>query len=494
MKKLLPTLIPTLLITALASACNTTQNTENSANNNVNNNATSVPVKNIIMVIADGMGPSYITAYRNFADDPTTEVIERTVFDDYYVGTSSTYPAKISGYITDSAAAATALATGVKTYNDAISVDINKEPLETVLERAKKLGKKTGVVVTSQINHATPASYLTHNELRRNYNDIADSYIDNGFKADVYFGGGLKYFIRKDRNLVDEFKSAGFQYIDNYQGLSTLSADKPVLGLFGNIGLPWALDDEDPHRLASMTKAAVKQLESYQPEGIQPQDKQGFFMLIEASLVDWAGHANDIATAMHEMDDLAKTFAYLEQYVNEHPDTVVILTADHSTGGLSIGRKTAATNPNIRSGYLWQPEILRTMTLSPEAFAKQFEKNDLSSEQMSKLLSFEVTPQEFKQLQASKKSAASKVEAFHKTAKENRKSKYPPTVNRIIAATLKHIIDVRTNTGWGGISSSSTHTGVDVPVYVIGSEKQRFSGAIDNTDIAKQIFKLLEKN
>jgi alkaline phosphatase len=479
MKKILPT----LLITALASACNATQKIENSVSSTVNNVATNErPVKNIIMVIADGMGPSYITAYRNFADDPNTEAVERTVFDSHYVGNSSTYPAKISGYITDSAAAATALATGVKTYNDAIGVDVNKHPVETVLERAKKLGMKTGVVVTSQINHATPASYLTHNELRRNYNAIADSYIDNGIKADVYLGGGWRYFIREDRNLVEEFEQAGFHYIDNYKGLSNLPEDKPLLGLFGKTGLPWALDDENPHRLSTMTKSAVKQLEN----------EKGFFMLIEASQVDWAGHANDIAAAMHEMDDLAKTFSYLEQYVKNHPDTIVILTADHSTGGLSIGRKTAATNPKIKSGYLWQPEILRTMTLSPEAFAKRFEKNDLSINQVSDLLNFELTSQEFQQLSKDKASAASKVELFHKTPKAERTSKYPPTVYRLIAASLKNIIDIRTNTGWGGVSSSSTHTGVDVPIYVIGREKQRFSGTIDNTDIAKQIFKLLE--
>ncbi len=393
MKKILPTLLPTLLVTALASACNATQNSDSlnvsSTDNAINKVTTDVPIKNIIMVIADGMGPSYITAYRNFADDPSTETVERTVFDSHYVGTASTYPAKISGYITDSAAAATALATGVKTYNDAIGVDVNKQPVETVLERAKKLGKKTGVVVTSQINHATPASYLTHNELRRNYNAIADSYIDNGIKADVYLGGGWQYFIRKDRNLVEEFEQSGFHYVDKYQGLSTLPIDKPVFGLFGKVGLPWALDDKDPHRLSTMTQSAIKQLEN----------ENGFFMLIEASQVDWAGHAKDIAAAMHEMDDLAKTFAYLEQYVNDHPDTIVILTADHSTGGLSIGRKTAATNPNIKSGYLWQPEILRTMTLSPEELGKRFEKNGLSINEMNDILNFDLTPKEFQQLQ-----------------------------------------------------------------------------------------------
>lgn len=495
MKKILPT----LLITALASACNTTEKpiatlADTALANKSNKNETNaiVPIKNIIMVIADGMGPAYITAYRNFADDPTTENVERIVFDSHYVGNATTYPAKISGYITDSAAAATALATGVKTYNDAISVDVNKLPVETVLERAKKLGKKTAVVVTSQINHATPASYLTHNEFRNNYNEIADSYIDNGIKADVYLGGGWKYFIRKDRNLVNEFKAAGFQYIDKYQDLATLSTDKPVLGLFGKTGLPWALDDENPHRLSTMTKSAIKQLENYQPKNNLLKNNNGFFMLIEASQVDWAGHGNDIASAMHEMDDLAKTFVYLEKYVSNHPDTVVILTADHSTGGLSIGRKTAAENPNIRSGYLWQPEILRTMKVSPETFAKHFEKKDLSINEMNELLNFELTQQEFEQLQTSKKNAASTVKAFNNTTKESSKNKYPPTVYRLIAKTLKNIIDVKTNTGWGGISSSSTHTGVDVPVYVIGSEKQRFSGAIDNTDIAKQIFMLLE--
>lgn len=475
MKKLLPT----LLISALASACNA-NNTLNDNEDNINKNKPTI--NNVIMVVADGMGPAYITAYRNFADDLTTETVDRTVFDRHYVGTSSTYPAKISGYITDSAAAATALATGVKTYNDAISVDVNKQPVKTVLERAKELGKKTGVVVTSQINHATPASYLTHNELRRNYNAIADSYIDNGIKADVYLGGGWRYFIRKDRNLVEEFQQSGFHYVDDYQGLSNLPSDKPLLGLFGKTGLPWALDDTNPHRLSTMTKAAIPLLEN----------KQGFFMLIEASQVDWAGHGNDIASAMHEMEDLAKTFEFLEQYVQQHPDTLVILTADHSTGGLSIGRKTAATNPKIKSGYLWQPEILRTMTLSTEAFAKKLEVQDLTITEMNDLLNFELTQQEFEQLQASKLNATSIVDKFNKTPKAERTSKYPPMVFRLIAAELKKIIDIRTNTGWGSVSQSATHTGVDVPVYVIGSEKQRFSGSIDNTDIAKGIFKILE--
>jgi alkaline phosphatase len=218
MKKLLSATFVTLIL----GACTTTeQSSDISSDNSVASNSLSKP-KNIIMIVGDGMGPAYTTAYRYFNDDPATVEIEQSIFDKHYVGSSSTYPAKVSVYITDSAAAATALATGVKTYNDAISVDTNKKPLLTVLEWAKQQGKKTGVVVTSQINHATPASYLSHNENRNNYNAIADSYIDNGIKADVYLGGGWKYFIREDRNLVNEFKAAGFQYIDDYKQLSTL--------------------------------------------------------------------------------------------------------------------------------------------------------------------------------------------------------------------------------------------------------------------------------
>lgn len=133
---------------------------------------------NIIMVVADGMGPAYTTAYRYLKDDKNTPEVENTIFDKYYIGSSSTYPAAVSGYVTDSAASATALATGIKSYNGAIAVDVNKKPVETVLERAKKYGMKTGAVVTSQVNHATPASYIAHNESRQNYDEIADSYVD----------------------------------------------------------------------------------------------------------------------------------------------------------------------------------------------------------------------------------------------------------------------------------------------------------------------------
>jgi alkaline phosphatase len=475
MKKFIPTLLTSLMILS----CGQLQASDDVKTNTISDGSP----KNIIMIIGDGMGPAYTSAYRYFHDDPNTPEIEQTVFDRHFVGNSSTYPAAESGYITDSAASATALSTGIKSYNGAIGVNVNKQPVETVLEYAKQSGKKTGVVLTLQINHATPAAYLAHNVHRYNYNAIADSYIDDGIKADLYFGGGWKYFIREDRNIVDEFIQSGFHYIDKYSEISTIPANKSVLGLFAETGLPWALDDTNKYRLSMMTQAATKQLEN----------DNGFFMLIEGSQIDYGGHARDIAAAMHEMDDLAKTLEYLETYVKKHPDTLVVITADHSTGGLSIGKKTERSNPNINSKYLWQPEFLRGMTMSPETIAKRFIDKELSLTQLGELLSFKITATDMENLQQAKLADHQIVKQFKLLAIDVKKSKRKPRPYQSVLNVITKIIDVKTNTGWGSISPSGTHTGIDVPVFAFGKGSEIFSGFQDNTDIAKKIFTLLGK-
>jgi len=456
------------IISSLLSAITLSLSCTASANDNKMNE--SVLPKNIIMIVGDGMGPAYTTAYRYFNDDPNTEMVEETVFDRNLVGMSSTYPAKVSGYVTDSAASATALSSGIKTYNNAIGVDVNENPVETVLEWAKKQGKKTAVVVTSQINHATPASYLAHNKSRRNYNEIADSYIDNGIKADLYFGGGWDYFIREDRDLVAQFKQNGFHYIDDYSALNNLPKNQPVLGLFGKQSLPWALDDDNKHRLSTLTQVATTQLEN----------DNGYFMLVEASQIDWGGHANDIAASMAEMDDLAKTIEFLEKYVQLHPDTLVILTADHSTGGFTIG---------ANGEYAWRPDVLKTMKRSTEIIAKRFVNIDITKKAASELLNFTVTDQEVLQLQQEKINAKEALVAFEALSEAEQSKMRKPDMARIIRKAVLNIIDQRTNTGW----TTSGHTAVDVPVFAFGKESDRFSGKLDNTDIAKKIFTLLGK-
>ncbi len=402
--------------------------------------------KNIIMVVADGMGPAYTTAYRNFADDPATPQIEHVVFDNILVGNASTYPASVSGYVTDSAAGATALATGVKSYNGAIGVDVNKLPVESVMHRAKIRGLRTGLAVTSQINHATPASYVAHNESRHNYNAIANSYfdekLDGEFVADVMLGGGVQYFEREDRDLVAEFIDADYEYVDSYNKLATLPAGTNVLGLFAPKGLPPALDDSRATRLAYLTEHAIKHLEN----------EQGYFLLVEASQVDWAGHSNDIGSAMAEMSDLAATLKFLKQYVSDNPDTLVVLTADHSTGGLTIG---------ANGDYLWFPEYLRSMKSSAESIARNLVDVDQPLAYVSQQLGFAFDENDNKFLE--KVIANQDVKARE--------------------AGLKQFLDMKTNTGW----TSSGHTGVDVEVFAFGAGSQAFAGQLDNTDIAVQL-------
>ena len=409
-------------------------------------------VKNIIMVIGDGMGPAYTTGYRYYMDDKNTPAVETTIFDKLLTGMVSTYPINSQGYVTDSAAAATALSTGHKTYNGAIAVDVNKKPLLTLMERAKQLGKKTGLVVTSQINHATPAAYFSHNKSRKNYNQIADSYFDekiNGqFKADIMLGGGTQYFNRPDRNLVNEFKRAGFQYIDDLSKLETLNELTPALGLFGEVGLPWTLDNRNDNPLLRMTKAAVQNLENI----------EGYVLLVEASQIDWAGHSNDIASAMGEMQDLAETLTWLNTYVENRDDTLLVATADHSTGGLTLGAK---------GYYRWEPKYLKNIAMSPESIASTLVKNKtpITAKQLTDLLGFTVSVQE--------------ADLF--INKNDKKAIYQQ---------IKIFIDNKTNTGW----TTGGHTGIDVQVFSAGTGAKAFNRHQTNTDIAIQLFEVLESN
>ena len=405
--------------------------------------------KNIIMIVGDGMGPSYTTAYRMYVDDPNTPEVEETVFDRLLVGMASTHPHMDTGYVTDSAASATALSTGVKTYNGAIGVDANKKSSQTVLELAKIQGRKTGIAVTSQINHATPASFGAHNESRQNYDQIADSYFDdktNGqFVFDVMLGGGWKYFIREDRNLVEQFKAAGYQYVDELTQLNTIKAGTPLLGLFADSGMPWALDSPNQLRLPTLAKAAIRQLEN----------DQGYFLLIEASQVDWAGHGNDIGSAMAEMHDLAVTLEWLEQYLVKNSDTLMVVTADHSTGGLSIG---------ANGKYSWSPKWLKNLKASPAEIGTQLITAKDRGALASDLLGFELTKEEI--------SSISAIE-----------SEKPRPFQKAIAK----ILDNRSNTGW----TTSGHTGVDVQIFAKGLGSERFRGHLDNTRIAQTMFELL---
>ncbi|MBD1583925.1 alkaline phosphatase [Pseudoalteromonas sp. S16_S37] len=406
--------------------------------------------KNVIYMIGDGMGPAYTTAYRYYMDNKETKVVDATVFDSILVGMAHTYPDDDT-VVTDSAAGATALSTGTKSYNGAIAVDTHKKPLKTMLEIAKQKGMTTALVATSQINHATPASFAAHNESRRNYDEIANDYIDNKIEGklavDLMLGGGTKYFIRDDRNIVDEFKAAGYSYSDNLNAIDTLTS-LPALGLFAPVGLPFAID-ENPDRLEKMTKKALSLLDK--------KNDKGFFVMIEGSQIDWCGHANDIACAMAEMNDFANSIKVAKQYVDSNPDTILVITADHSTGGLTLG---------ANGQYRWERDIVKGIKASVQSMTLQMLDSDNLEEIWTKSTSLPFDKQT-------------------KLLLEQAKSQGDKALTQAITA----IISDASFTGW----TTGGHTAIDVQVFAYGKGAEQFAGSQNNTAIADKLISFIKK-
>ena len=409
-------------------------------------------VKNVIFLIGDGMGTSYTSAYRYMQDNAGTKLAEGTAFDSYLVGQQMTYPEDPDQNVTDSASAATAMSAGIKTYNNAIAVDNDKSEVKTVLEAAKEKGKATGLVATSEITHATPASFGAHDIARKNMNAIADDYYDeliNGqHKVDVLLGGGTNLFERKDRNLTEEFKEDGYSYVTDRKSLLE-NDDEQVLGLFAPAGLPKMIDREDTvPSLEDMTSSAIDRLN---------KDKDGFFLMIEGSQVDWAGHDNDIVGAMSEMEDFEKAFAAAIEFAKKDKNTLVVATADHSTGGFSIGADGI---------YNWFGEPIKAAKRTPDFMAQQIVDGAGVEETLSEFIDLELTSAEIGAV---------------KTAAETK------DLTKIDNA-IEEIFNERTHTGW----TTGGHTGEDVPVYAFGPSSGEFAGQMENTDHAKIIFDLLK--
>jgi len=409
--------------------------------------------KNIIYMIGDGMGPTYLSAYRYYQDDNSTKGVENTIFDELWQGMASTYPDDDT-YVTDSAAGATALATGEKSYNGAISVNRQHIPIGTMMQLAKRLGKANGIVASSQINHATPASFLAHNKSRSNYDDIANMYVDykiNGRPvADVMLGGGIKYFQRKDRDLVSEFKQLGFQYTDSWQQLDTLT-QLPALALLAETALPAALNSSQNAQLATLTTKALQLL--------TPAEK-GFVLMVEGSQIDWCGHDNDIACAMAEMDDFAKAIAVAKAYVDQHPDTLLIITADHETGGMTLG---------AAGEYLWLPKVVQKVKATGRSIAtqlKQAESDTAALVLWADLTSITLTEEEQAALLAARQQD-----------------------EKTLRVLSNQLVAKYSYTGW----TTGGHTATDVAVLAYGKWRDDFSGFQDNTQIAKKLIQFIQQ-
>lgn len=272
--------------------------------------------KNIILMIGDGMGLAH--AYAAMTANGGHLFLENFK----YIGFSKTYSS--NDYITDSAAGGTALAAGVKTYNGAIGLDPDKNPVQNIRELAEKKGMKTGLVSTSAITHATPASFLAHTASRGNYEDIAAEFLTTNI--DVFIGGGIKNFEdRKDkRNLSDELKVKGYQVLYNINDIQKVKSGK-LAGLTAqehNVPMP-----ERGEMLVPATQTAISLLS---------QSTKGFFLMVEGSEIDFLAHENKTPGVVLETLDFDRAVGAALKFAASNGETLIIVTADHETGGMTI--------------------------------------------------------------------------------------------------------------------------------------------------------------
>ena len=272
--------------------------------------------KNVIFLIGDGMGIAQI--YAGMVANGNKLNLERCT----YSGFSKTYSA--SNFTTDSGAGGTALACGVKTKNGMIGMTPDSVAAQSVLELASHNKLSTGIVVACAVTHATPATYIAHQINRNMYDEIATDYLKTDI--DVFIGGGRKYFEDRNdgRNLTNELKAKNYQVVYNINDLKAIKSGK-LAGLL--------YEDQNPKMpergtmLPDATMAAIDILDN---------NSKGFFLMVEGSQIDWACHDNNAGQEIKEMLDLDETIGRVLDYAKKAGNTLVIVTADHETGGLTL--------------------------------------------------------------------------------------------------------------------------------------------------------------
>ena len=240
-----------------------------------------------------------------------------------FSGFSITY--SVDNYITDSGAGATAIACGVKTNNGMIGMTPDSTAVPSITEIANRHGLATGVVSTSAVTHATPASFVAHNAGRSNYEDIATDFLKG--TIDLFIGGGEDHFRnRKDGNdLTLDLKAQGFEVVYTLDEMNTSNSRK-IAGLLAKEHMPTVLEGRTG-ALEAMTRKAIETLS---------RDKDGFFLMVEGSQIDWGGHENNADYTLTEMIDLDNAVGVALEFARQNGQTLIVVTADHETGGLTI--------------------------------------------------------------------------------------------------------------------------------------------------------------
>ncbi|KAI0873332.1 alkaline-phosphatase-like protein [Hypoxylon argillaceum] len=440
--------------------------------------------RNLIFMVSDGMGPASLSLTRSFRQH--TEGLEYgdiLTLDKHFWGSSRTRSS--SSLVTDSAAGATAFSCAQKSYNGAISMLPGYTPCGTVLEAAKKAGYITGLVVTTDITDATPACFASHVNYRLQQDEIALQEIGQGpldRVVDLMLGGGRCHFLpntteggcRQDDIDVIELaqKEYGWNYIGDRPAFDEFWEGKkeiplPMLGLFAPTDIPFELDRRNMNdiypSLSEMAKTALRALE----KATEKSDK-GFFLMIEGSRIDHAGHGNDPSAQVREVLEYDKAFKAVLDFLDESKtEGILVATSDHETGGLSVARQTNENYPQ----YLWYPQVLANASASSEHLARRLWKHIAKSSASSSTEKLKTYINEELVIPGLGILDASDTELAAVAARPD-----------LAQPAFAEMVSVRAQIGW----STHGHSAVDVNVYSSGGPgTDALRGNVENTDVGK---------
>ena len=331
--------------------------------------------KNLILIIGDGMGPQQISLLYSFAEFTKTGVLSPDQFafgkiaDNGTVAYSATNPELYA--VTDSACSATHLATGYKSLPGAIGVDSQGYSRPTILEKAKKAGKATGLVSDTRITHATPASFAAHVGSRDEETEIAEQMLKT--EPDLMLSAGVGDFLSEDKlkeytsqnidykarrtdgkDLLKQAKKQNYELAFNIQELKATKGKK-VLGLFADKGMPDGTWYKENKNKKDRTMPTLKEMAMLAIEKLEGEEN-GYFLMIEAGQIDWAGHRNDAGTMLHQMIEANEMLNAVYDHVSKNEDTLMVVTADHETGAFGLAYNMSRPHQVVKGlkGPFWK--------------------------------------------------------------------------------------------------------------------------------------------